>query len=166
MAKKAKPLTIVERLDEMNARGTEIMLPGTDRIVRLRPIDAEACLRDGKVPDILTPMVTKSLYQELTDKESREFLSGNRGGTPEAFAHLQAVNYVCEKAIADNTKVKDLTLAEKRWIFRLAMGPAELLVTFRYDEDADVESVAEVEDVQPVAEPSPPSKRQPRSVDA
>jgi hypothetical protein len=158
MAKKEKPLSAVERIAEMKSKGTEVQLPGTDRLIRLRPLDAETLLREAKMPDILTPLVTKSVYEEITDKESRAFLAQNRGAVNEALAHLEAVDFVCEKSIADGTKVKDLTIAEKRWVFRLAMGPAELLVTFRYDEDADVEPVAEVEDVQPVTEPGTKGK--------
>lgn len=147
-----KQKTQVELLSEMHSRGTAQKIPGTDRIVRLRALDAPTLLREGKVPDILTPLVTKAIYQDLSDRELRDFVGQAKGSTQEALALVDAMDFVAEKGIADNTKVKELTLGEKRWIFRLVMGPAEMLVTFRYDSDADVEPVVEVEDVQPTAE--------------
>lgn len=137
----------VELMAEHNAKGIEVELPGTERLVRLRALDAEALLKEGKMPDLLTPLVIKSVYAEMNDREVREFLGQQRNSMPEALAHLETVNYVVEKGIADGTKVKDLTLAEKRWIFRLVMEPAELLITFRYDKDASVELVAESEEL-------------------
>lgn len=137
---------------EMKSKGIEHKIPGTGRLVRLRTLDASELLREGKIPDILTPLVVKSVYQDLTDKEVRDFLGQNRGKVDDALTMMDTMNFVVGKAIADNTKVADLTLGEKRWIFRLAMGPAEILVSFRYDPNADVEPVAEGEDVPQTAE--------------
>lgn len=153
MAKReSKKLTPVDALAEMKSRGTEVAIPGTDRVVRLRTLDAETLLREGKIPDILTPLVIKSVYEELSDREVRAVLAQSRGTTEEALAMVEAIDFVAEKSIADSTKVKELTLGEKRWIFRLAMEPAELLVTFRYDPDANVEPVAEGDEVQQAPE--------------
>lgn len=154
MAKKTeKKQTGPELLQEMHSRGIEQVIPGTGRHVRLRTLDAPTLLKEGKMPDILTPLVIKSVYQELADKELREFLGQNRGNLEGALSLFETIDFVAEKAIADGTKVKELTLAEKRWIFRLAMSPAEVLITFRYDEDDDVADVVESDEVQPVAQP-------------
>src|SRR5688500_17924564 len=111
MAKKeTKQLTSVEALAEMKSRGTEVAIPGTDRLVRLRTLDAEALLREGKVPDILTPLVIKSVYEELSDREVRGVLAQSRGTTEDALAMMEAIDFVAEKSIADSTKVKDLTI--------------------------------------------------------
>lgn len=159
MAKKeANKLTVPEALAEMKSRGTEVAIPGTDRLVRLRSLDTETLLREGKVPDILTPLVIKSIYEDVSDKEVRGLLGQSRGSREEALAMMEAIDFVAEKSIADGTKVKDLTIGEKRWIFRLAMTPAELLVTFRYDPDVDVEPVVEVNEVQQTTERNPKSK--------
>lgn len=153
MAKKnEKQLDAAELLHEMRLKGTEYKLPGTGRIVRIRVLDAPSLLREGKLPDILTPLVVKSVYQELSDKEMRDFVGAQRGNANEALNMVEAMDFVVKKSIADGTKVEDLTLAEKRWIFRMAMGPAELLITFRYDKESDVEPVAEVEDVREAAQ--------------
>jgi hypothetical protein len=153
MAKaKEKVMTAAEKLAEMRTKGTEQKLPGTERMIRLRTLEAPELLREGKLPDILTPLVIKSVYQELTDKEVREFLSVQRSNAAEALKMIDAMDFVVAKSIADGTNVSDLTLAEKRWIFRLAMGPAELLITFRYDPNDDVEPVAEGEDIPSTSE--------------
>lgn len=154
MAKRQrKRMTMVEALEEMTSRGTEVSIPGTDRLVRLRTLDAPTLLREGKMPDILTPLVIKSVYEELSDKEVRGFLSQSRGSKEEALATMEAIDFIVERTIVDNTKVKNLTLGERRWIFRLVMGPAEILTTFRYDPDADVEPVVEGNEIQSATEP-------------
>lgn len=150
--KETQEKTIPELLQEMKAKGIEHKIPATDRVVRLRTLDAPALLKEGKMPDILTPLVIKSVYQEVSDREMREFLGQKHTGAEDALKMIEAMDYVVQKSITDGTKPEDLTLGEKRWIFRLAMGPAELLVTFRYDEDADVESVDEGEDLPQTAE--------------
>src|SRR5687768_10042773 len=152
MAKKADKKDTLNVLGEMRTKGVEQKMPGTDRIVRLKTIDAPTLLRENKMPDILTPLVVKSIYQELSDRELRDFIGQQRGNTAEALSMLDAIEFVVKRSIADNTKVEDLTLAEKRWIFRLAMGPAELLVTFRHQQEDDVEPVAESNEVRPTAE--------------
>ena len=161
-----KRLTPTEALSEMKAKGTEVLIPGTERLVRLRTLDAEALLREGKIPDILTPLVIKSVYEELSDREVRGVLTQSRGSKEDALAMLEAIDFVVEKSIADGTKAKDLTLGEKRWIFRLAMEPAELLTTFRHDPNADVESLAEGDEVQPNAKSDNERDELPSSVDA
>lgn len=141
-------------LQEMREKGIEQRIPGTDRIVRLRVLDAPALLREGKMPDILTPLVIRSVYQDLEDEQVREFLGQPKSSVSDALSFLEAIDYVCEKTIMDGTSLSDLTPAEKRWIFRLVMGPAEILITFRYEPELDVEGVDEGDEVRLVAEPS------------
>lgn len=149
---KKEPMDYAERLHEMRLKGTEYKLPGTGRLVRLRALDAPTLLREGKLPDILTPLVVKSVYQELSDREVKEFMGAQRGNAQEALSMIDAMDFVVKKSIADNTKLEDLTLAEKRWIFRMAMGPAELLITFRYDKELDVEPVVKGENIREATE--------------
>src|SRR5574338_294558 len=145
--------TGIELLHEMRERGIEQRIPGTDRVVRLRALDAPSLLREGKMPDILTPLVIRSVYQDLSDQELRNFLGQPKGSVTDALSLLETMDFVCERSIMDDTSLADLTLGEKRWIFRLVMGPAELLCTFRYDPALDVEYLDEGEDLSPVAEP-------------
>lgn len=147
-----KKQTPLELLREMRLHGVEQKLPGTQRIVKLRAVDAPTLLREGKMPDILTPLVVKSIYQELSDTELRAFLGDARSGIDDALTMLDTIEFVVQSCIMDDTEVQDLTLAEKRWIFRLVMGPAELLITFRWEEELDVEHLAEGDEVQQAAE--------------
>jgi hypothetical protein len=146
-AKKEKPRTASELMHEMRTKGSEQVMPNTDRTIRLKSIDAPALLRKGKMPDLLTPLVIKLVYTEVPDREIREFLSAQKSKVEDALAMADALDFVAAESIMDGTKVEDLTMAEKRWIFRLAMGPAELLVNFRNEEELDVGIVGEVEDV-------------------
>lgn len=153
MAKKIeKPQEPADFMDEMRSKGIEHRIPGTGRHIRLRSVDAPTLLRDGKMPDLLTPLLVKAVYQDLSDKEIRDYLGQNKGKIEDALKMVDTMDFVVGKAIADGTKLSDLTVGEKRWIFRLVMGPAELLITFRYDPTAIVEPVAEGEDVQQAAE--------------
>ena len=147
-AKKEKDQTIAERVGEMNSKGWTQIMPGTNREIRLRTVDCVELLREGKVPDILTPLIVKSVYQELGDSDTRRYLEASREKVEDAISLADSIDFICTKAITDGTKVKDLTMAEKRWIFRLVLGPAELLVTFRLEQDDDVEIVDEGQDVQ------------------
>lgn len=148
-AKKEKQLTAVEQLKEMKTKGIEHEMPGTGRLIRLRTLDAETLLRKApdKIPDILTPMIVKSVYADLQDREVKEFINHQRSSITDALAMADAINFVVKEAIVDNTKLEELTTSEKKWIFRLAMGPAELLVTFRDEEEGDVGTVDEGKDV-------------------
>jgi hypothetical protein len=152
MAKKEKEQTVVERISEMTSKGWSQTMPGTGRTIRLRTVDCVELLREGKVPEILTPLVVKSVYQELSDNDTRRFIEQSREKIEDAIALADSINFICERAITDGTKVKDLTIAERRWIFRLVLGPAELLVTFRIEQEYDVETVAEGEDLQSTTE--------------
>lgn len=144
---------ILKLIQEMQASGNEQTLPQTGRKIRLRTLDVEALLYEGKVPDILTPLVIKSVYQDLDDDTLLDFMRGKEVNPTDAIKHLQAIDYVVQKCITDGTDIKKLTLGERRWIFRLVMMPAEILVTFRYEQESDVESVPEGDEVRSVTEP-------------
>ena len=146
--------TELELLKEMKERGIEQIIPGTNRLIRLKTVDAQSFLRSGNMPDILTPLVVRSVYADLSDDEVRSFLGKPKESIPDAIALLDTIDFVCTKTIMDGTPLEELTLGEKRWIFRLVMSPAELLISFRYDPELDVEFVDEVEDVRDVAEQS------------
>jgi hypothetical protein len=114
----------------------------------LRYLEPAALLREGKMPDNLTPLVMKSVYGDIDGNDINKFLYKDNGAdAAAALAHLETIDFVVKRAIADNTKVEDLTLGEKRWIFRLVMGDAETLATFRLNEDPDVGDVDSGEDV-------------------
>ena len=65
--------------------------------------------------------------------------------TSDALAFVDAIDRIVAKSIADGTPVEELTIGEKKWIFRLALGGAELLITFRLQPQGDVAVVEEGE---------------------
>lgn len=159
MAKKTTaPKTREEQFDipallkEMRTKGIEQEMLDTGRKIRLRHLDAAELLADDKMPDELTPLVVRSVYDDLDDNLLTKHLRKERSGKDDALAHINTLKYVAGKAIMDGTKVEDLTLPEMRWIFRLVMGPADSLAVFRLHENLDVGSVDSGEDVPSPAE--------------
>lgn len=155
MSKQKEPVaepTVLQQLAEMRANGNEQTIPGTKRKIRLRSVNAKQLLLENKMPDLLTPLVVKSVYQELNDDQVCSFLNKDGVDVKDALAMIEVLEFVAKRSIVDGTPVEDLTHGELQWIFRLVMGPAELLVTFRYEQVFDVEPVDEEQDLQPVAE--------------
>jgi hypothetical protein len=137
--------TTVEALAEFRRNGKEIIIPSTGRPVTLKQISLGKLLSEGKVPDILTPLAIKSIYSNISDEDARGFIDANVESQKAALAHLAAIELVVQNALADQCQylMTELTIGEKRWIFRLALLPAEILATFRSDEDVDVDNVGE-----------------------
>lgn len=141
-----------ELMQEMRTKGTLTTIPYTGREIRVKTLDAVELLESDKLPNILTPLVVKTVYTEVEDAEIKKFLDLRRDDVQDALAMGKAINFICEKSITDGTKVENLTMAEKRWIFRLAVGPAEFLVPFRDEEESDVEPVEDGNTVREAAE--------------
>jgi hypothetical protein len=59
---------------------------------------------------------------------------------------MELLDRIAAKSITDGTKVEELTLAEKKLIFRFALGSNELLVSFRYEPQQSPAVVAVVEE--------------------
>lgn len=152
MAKKPV-VSISDKLRDMRKNGAVQVLPGTHRTIRLRSVDATDLLRENKMPEILTPLVVSTIYEESSNpRKYRDYLAQDRGSIEGAVEFLDSVEFIVKKAIADDTKVEELTLPEKKWIFQLALGPAELLTNFRLTEESDVETVADGEELQQATE--------------
>ena len=142
----------LERLREMRNGGIDQTLPGTGRVVKLRSVDPSDVLREGKMPDILTPLLVRGIYEELGTRQTLDFLTTERSTLEAALQMADSINFIAKKALVDDTQIEELTLGEKRWIFQLVLGPAEILANFRLEPEDDVESVAEGEDLQPVTQ--------------
>jgi hypothetical protein len=157
--------SLPDKLRAMRVNGVEQIIPFTLRKLRIRTADPNRLMRAGKVPDILTPLVAKTIYQEVSDAELQNFATKPREQAADALAVLDSLNIVARDVLVqpkvvddpqsdDEIAIEELTMAERRWIFRLALAPAEVLTNFRYQPDGDVELVAEGDDVPLAAEPS------------
>lgn len=144
-------LPIYERIRIMREQGWAQTF-STGRTVRLRTLEPDMLLREADCPDILTPLLLRSLYGDDRNQSVKEFVEQPFGTKEDAFAYVDLLDLICSKSICDGTKVEELTLAEKRLIFRFALGSSELLTSFVYQPPADVAAVAESDGVPSVAE--------------
>lgn len=142
MAKSDKKQTTAEKIAIMRAEGWEQTF-ATDRKVKLRTLEPDMLLREGDCPDILTPFLIKSIYADDRNALVNAFLDKDLPTKEDALAYMDMLTLIAKKSIADGTKVEELTLAEKKLIFRFSLGPSELLVSFRYEPQADVVAVPE-----------------------
>jgi hypothetical protein len=106
--------------------------------VLMRTPRPEVLLRSGKLPDILTPIVIKSLYEDVS-KKLDAYLFTERDEVQDTLDMVAGVDAVCEAALIDPSVIPYLTLSDRMWIFKLAFMPAAVLSTFRYEPDGDVE---------------------------
>jgi len=144
-------MSVVDRIRIMRREGWEQELD-SGRKVRLRTLEPHMLLRDGDCPDILTPYLVKSLYMPITNSPTPNDFEVDLQDREEAIAYADMLTYIAKKSLADDTDVDDLTLSEKKFILRLALVGAELLVSFRYEKTQDVAPVEEGEPVSQVAE--------------
>ena len=144
-------LSIVERLRVMRREGWEQTF-NTGRKVRLRSLEPHMLLREGDCPDMLTPLLLKCLYGDNRDAAVGEFLEEPFATVENALAYVDLLDLIAAKAIADETPIEELTLAEKKLIFRFSLGSPELLVTFLYKPPAPVAVVEESDDIPSPAE--------------
>jgi hypothetical protein len=108
--------------------------------VQMRPVRADKLLALGRIPDILTPIMLKSVYEVATE-ELDSFLFDKRETMAETLEMIRAVDAVCAAALVEPSLVEYLTLQDRMWIFKLAFMPAEVLSTFRLQSRGDVENL-------------------------
>lgn len=135
---------------KMREQGVEITLP-SGRVVRMRTVTPDRLLKLGKIPDILTQLVIKMFYGQVTSGDFNGFLDA-REELEQTFAQFESLRVVCtagllEPRIVDNPQaddeiaIDDLTMSERGWIFRLAFVEADDLATFRQRQTPNVEVV-------------------------
>lgn len=144
--------SVADNIATMRQKGWEQTIPTTGRVICLRAVEPGELLMSDDCPDILTPLMLRSVYEELTDREIRAWLEQPLARKEDALAYLQMLDIICTKGIADGTPVSALTLGEKKFIFRFVLGPAEMLVLFRYQAPADVAPAPQGEGVPQAAE--------------
>lgn len=136
----------------------QTLLSGTP--VRMRIVTPDMLLAGGSMPDILSPLVTKMIFEYVEGFELDGFIA-QREEAKHALEVVKSLNLVCKAALLeprivdtpqadDEICAEDLTLADRGWIFKLAFQSAEFLKTFRNEPARDVEAAPDSEgDVQP-----------------
>lgn len=139
-----------EQLKMLRTVGLEKRIGITDRVVRLKSVDPAALLKSGECPDILTPVLMRCIYGNGNEAvrnfvQREEFV--DEVSVSDALHYLETIDRVVALAIADETNVQELTLDEKKLIFRLALGSAEMLVLFRHEPAPPMDTVEKSNDV-------------------
>lgn len=133
--------------------------------VRMRTVTPDKLLRSGRVPDILTPLVSKMLFESVANEELDKFIEP-REQVKENLEMIDSLNVVCEAALLyprivaepvadDEIMAEDLSLADRGWVFKLAFQEAHILRRFRLETTRDVESVPDQQDDTQPTEPTP-----------
>ena len=130
------------------------------KVVRLRPVSPDQLIVLGNVPDRLTPLVLRMVY-EGSDAELMDAFTEPNTTAAEARESIELFNVVCRLAFVapriienpqadDEISIDDVSLADRGFVFRLATGPAELLRTFRWQATEAVDDLSDGEgDAQP-----------------
>lgn len=128
--------------------------------VQMRTVTPDRLLRSGRVPDILTPLVNKMLFETVGNEELDKFIEPHEQ-TKDNLEMIDSLNVVCEAALLyprivddpmadDEIRADDLTLADRGWVFKLAFQEAHILRRFRVEQTRNVENVPdEQDDLQP-----------------
>jgi|GEM_PF-2656720 len=163
MAPKLLRATAGSAWREPRQAGIPVQLP-SGNIARLRPVEPQALLKQGEIIDILTPLVAKMLFQGAdASAETIAQVIGDATAGDDNPAQLQEAatrladlervcDIVCKAAFVDPRVVDepqaeneiapdDIELADKVHVFTLALRGAAALRHFRYEPNADVESV-------------------------
>lgn len=139
--KQVAKIPTIEELRLVYEKGLpQTLLSGVE--VYMRPVQPDRLLDLGHIPDILTPIMLKGLYGDVT-QELDKFLMDKRENMEETMKMVAAVNAVCKAALVDPSVADVLTLSDRMWLFKLAFMPAEVLSTFRLKPRRDVEDLAD-----------------------
>lgn len=110
-------------------------------VARLRPVSPDQLIAAGEVPDILTPLVLKMLFQgsdgsELSQLTQPEQVLSHAGET------VKLINAICRLAFVqprivddpqtdDEISIDDVAIIDRSFVFQLVTQPAEVLRDFR-----------------------------------
>jgi len=121
--------------------------------VRIRSVALDVLLRQGKVPDLLTPFIAKTIYDGVDTKQLDEMLSIENLAeqSDEMLALIDAIcvaaflepRIVDDPQAEDEISIEDVELADRGTVFSLAMLPANDLRRFLDRQAASLEPVSD-----------------------
>lgn len=146
--------------------GFEQLLP-SGNVARLRPVALADLVAQGKVPDLLTPLVMRMAFEGI-DAEPSELHDVERGQEWTA-AVLATYAAVCRAAFVsprivddpqadDEIAIDDVDLFDRASVFFISTRGVETLRRFRLGPETDVDAVSDGQDdgdaAQPVDDPA------------
>jgi len=149
--------------------GIEITLP-SGKAVSLRPVSMDTMLLQGKISDLLTPLVAKAMWEETPADEI-----ASKAELAKGFSEL--VNTIIPAAVLspkvitsgepgeDEILLDWIEFGDRTFIFQLVIQPVELLYSFRDEQRANLDAVPTGEESGDEAEPVRVDD-QPRPVDS
>jgi hypothetical protein len=118
---------------------------------RIRPVALDVLLRNGEIPDLLTPFVAQMVYSGVDTDELDKLLSPEKltEQSTEMLGLIDAVvtaafvdpRIVAEPQADDEISIVDVELADRGTVFSLAVLPANDLRRFLERQEASVEPV-------------------------
>jgi len=137
--------------------GVEARLP-SGKVIKLRPVALDVLLQSGDIPDFLTPIAAKTLWDEtpLEDIENQTEMAVN---------FTQLVNTIIPAAILepkvvqgepvndDEISLNWIEFPDKVWIFNVVIQPVELMRKFCAESFKRVELISDGSESGDEAEP-------------
>lgn len=150
--------------------GYVVTLP-SGNVARLRPVALDALVTAGEIPDTLTPLAARMMWQtgssDEADEPEQEDQSFERGKQSIEFTNLIVRSAMIEPRICeedcevceedcevcdDCILIEDIDFDDRIAIQRLVLRSAEAMRRFRDKQAANVEAVPDSEDTQPETE--------------
>lgn len=128
----------------------------------IRPVALDVLLRQGKIPDLLTPLVAKMIYEGVDTDELDKLLSVEKLAE-QSDEMLALIDAICAAAFLepriveqpqaeDEIAIEDVELADRGTVFSLAVLPANDLRRFLQRQASAVEPVPDGDGDEPEAE--------------
>lgn len=150
MSDKVQAAPTIEELRRVYDEGiTQRLISGIE--VQMHPIQIEKLLEAGDIPDTLTSILVKGLYEDVRE-DLDNFVMEKQDDRAKAVETIRSVDAVCRAVLIDPTIVPYLSLSDRFWLFKLAFMPAEVLSRFRLQSEGNVDVVDESQNVQQATE--------------
>lgn len=141
--------------------GFTLELP-SGNVARIRPVALDVLLRNGDVPDLLTPWVAKTIYEGVDTDELDKLLSVDTL-VEQSEGMLALIDAICAAAFVeprivedpqadDEIAIADVELQDRGAVFSLAVLPAQALRSFLERQAAGVAPVPDGDGDGPAAE--------------
>lgn len=127
--------------------GVPVML-ASGNVIKMRPVALDELMRNGSIPDLLTPVASTALYEGVfpEDVAKDQFKLINQ--MTELAATILPIVVVEPKIYIGNgplpegmIKLEHISVADKLSIFNLAIQPVNVLEAFRNQQVGNVESL-------------------------